>query len=98
MGTTAARSSWSPEVAVSDPSSSATKADVGEVDVARIVEILFRTDVSETRLNPNDMADKTEFADTGVDSFMSIAIIHALQRKTGVHTASIALSGVENGW
>lgn len=60
------------------------KAYDNDNDNAKIFEALLDAVIAETGFDVADMDDNTEFSDMGVDSLMSIAIIDAVKRNTGI--------------
>lgn len=53
-------------------------------NMSQIAQTLLAAVASETGYKTEDMEQSAPFADMGVDSLMSIAIVSAVQRKTGV--------------
>lgn len=56
----------------------------GDSQEDEVIEALISAILSETGFDPSELDDSTELLDMGVDSLMSIAIIDAVKRNTGI--------------
>lgn len=77
-------SSSGPASSRSSPPSASISEKAYDNDNAKIVDALLEAVIAETGFDVADMDDNTEFSDMGVDSLMSIAIIDAVKRNTGI--------------
>ncbi|OQU97822.1 polyketide product template domain-containing protein isoform 2 [Cladophialophora immunda] len=55
-----------------------------KVDDGEIAEIFLEMVIAETGFDASEVHDDTEFADMGVDSLMSMVVVDAIKRRTGV--------------